>query len=239
MQTKDKVLIVLAHPDDESFLCGGTIAKLSEQGVYITLLCATRGEMGRRLGIPILATRESLPKLRELELKRACEELGINDLRYLNLRDKTIEFENDELLVSKIVNVIREIQPQVVLTFHEKYGGHPDHCAIGRATTLGFTKSGDENFCTDNAFSPYKAQRLYFVLWHTFLGELSHLNNITKVNIAGTMQKKIQALKSHRSQTKLVTELWGQNPTSLPFLKEYEYFLREDYLEITEGPELF
>ncbi|WP_207205070.1 PIG-L family deacetylase [Peribacillus sp. TH16] len=72
-------MVILAHPDDESFLCGGTIAKISKLGVQVTLLCATKGEMGRRMGNPILTTRESLPKLRELELKNACEELGIND----------------------------------------------------------------------------------------------------------------------------------------------------------------
>ena len=83
MQTKRRLLVVLAHPDDESFLCGGTIAKMSERGIQITLLCATKGEMGRRMGNPILTTRESLPGLRVRELKGACEELGIKDLRFL------------------------------------------------------------------------------------------------------------------------------------------------------------
>lgn len=76
MQSQQRLLVVLAHPDDESFLCGGTIAKMSERGVHITLLCATKGEMGRRMGNPILTSRETLPGVRVRELKSACKELG-------------------------------------------------------------------------------------------------------------------------------------------------------------------
>lgn len=58
----------------------------------ITYLCATRGEMGRRLGLPPIATRESLPVLREGELREACRTLGISDLRLMGLRDKTLDY---------------------------------------------------------------------------------------------------------------------------------------------------
>ncbi|MFF2588901.1 PIG-L family deacetylase [Peribacillus butanolivorans] len=242
MVSQEKLLVILAHPDDESFLCGGTIAKISKLGVQITLLCATKGEMGRRMGNPILTTRESLPKLRELELKNACEVLGINDLRYLHLRDKTIEFEDIDLLVERIVKVIREIKPQVIVTFNEKYGGHPDHCAIGRAATLAFSKSGDSDFYPDSVFSAFKAQRLYFVLWHTYYEKWikeSMLKSVTKVNISETLQKKIRALRSHRSQTLAVPELWDNQKPTLPFLTEYEYFIKGNPPYIIEETDLF
>ncbi|MBO0997246.1 PIG-L family deacetylase [Bacillus sp. SD075] len=229
MQSQQRLLVVLAHPDDESFLCGGTIAKMSEQGVHITLLCATKGEMGRRMGNPILTTREALPELRVEELKRACEELGIRDLRFLNVRDKTIEFESFDLLAEGIVKVIRKVQPNALVTFHEKYGGHPDHCAIGRAAEFAFLKSGDPDFYPDTVFPAFKVHNLYFVLWPSFYDEWLKENgqsSITRVNIAGTLQKKISALKSHRSQTLAVPALWGNKNLSLPFLKEYEYFIK-------------
>ncbi|MFD6441258.1 PIG-L family deacetylase [Peribacillus sp. NPDC060186] len=234
MVSQKKLLVILAHPDDESFLCGGTIAKISKLGVQVTLLCATKGEMGRRMGNPILTTRESLPKLRELELKNACEELGINDLRYLNLRDKTIEFEDIDLLVERIV--------QVIVTFNEKYGGHPDHCAIGRAATLAFSKSGESDFYPDSVFSAFKAQRLYFVLWHTYYEKWikeNMLQSVTKVNISETLQKKIRALRSHRSQTLAVPELWDDQKPNLPFLTEYEYFIKGNPPYIIEETDLF
>ncbi|MDM5212913.1 PIG-L family deacetylase [Peribacillus sp. NJ4] len=242
MQSQQRLLVVLAHPDDESFLCGGTIAKMSEQGVHITLLCATKGEMGRRMGNPILATRESLPGLRVKELNSACEELGINDLRFLHVRDKTIEFESIDLLAERIVKVIREVRPDALVTFHEKYGGHPDHCAIGRAAELAFLKSGDPGFYPDPVFPAIKVHSLYFVLWHAFhekwLKE-NGLSSITRVNIAGTLQKKIRALRSHRSQTLAVPELWGNQIPSLPFLKKFEYFIKGNSPNDMEDNDLF
>ncbi|MET1178539.1 PIG-L family deacetylase [Peribacillus simplex] len=229
MQSQHRLLVVLAHPDDESFLCGGTIAKMSERGVHITLLCATKGEMGRRMGNPIITTREALPELRVEELKRACEELGISDLRFLNVRDKTIEFESFDLLAERIVKVIREVQPGALVTFHGKYGGHPDHCAIGRAAEFAFLKSGDPDYYPDSVFPAFKVHSLFFVLWHAFYDEWikeNGMSSITRVNIAGTLQKKIRALRSHRSQTLAVSELWGNQNPSLPYLKNSECFIK-------------
>lgn len=55
-----KLLAVFAHPDDESFICGGTLAKYASAGVEITLVSATRGEMGRRMGNPPYLNRETM-----------------------------------------------------------------------------------------------------------------------------------------------------------------------------------
>lgn len=242
MQSQQRLLVVLAHPDDESFLCGGTIAKMSERGVQITLLCATKGEMGRRMGNPIVTTREALPELRVEELKRACEELGISDLRFLNVRDKTIEFESFDLLAERIVKVIREVQPDALITFHEKYGGHPDHCAIGRAAAFAFLNSGDPDFYPDPLFPAIKVHSLYFVLWHAFYDEWLKENgpgSVTEVNIAGTLKKKVRALRSHRSQTLAVPELWTNQNPSLPFLKESEYFIKGNSLPNLEETDFF
>src|SRR5690606_9586328 len=84
------VLIVLPHPDDETFSSGGTIAALSDAGVPVMYLCATYGDMGRRMGKPPAATRESLRDVRVGELRDACAILG-TDYNYLGLRDKCVE----------------------------------------------------------------------------------------------------------------------------------------------------
>lgn len=144
--------------------------------------------------------------------------------------------------MERIVKVIREIKPQVIVTFNEKYGGHPDHCAIGRAATLAFSKSGDSDFYPDSVFSAFKAQRLYFVLWHTYYEKWikeSMLKSVTKINISETLQKKIRALRSHRSQTLAVPELWDNQKPTLPFLKEYEYFIKGNPPYIIEETDLF
>ena len=74
------VLVVFPHPDDETFGCGGTIAQFATSGVPVTYVCGTLGQMGRNMGNPIFATRESLPRIREAELEEACRALGIHRL---------------------------------------------------------------------------------------------------------------------------------------------------------------
>ncbi|MDF2650551.1 MAG: LmbE family protein, partial [Paenibacillus sp.] len=141
-KTTRKILAVFAHPDDESFICGGTLAKYASEGVEITLVSATRGEMGRRMGNPPYLNRESMPAARESELRQACTCLGIRQLHFFDIRDKTVEFTDGESLIARISALIHDIDPDVVLTFHEKLGGHPDHCAIGKATTAAFKRTG-------------------------------------------------------------------------------------------------
>jgi N-acetylglucosamine malate deacetylase 2 len=139
-----KLLAVFAHPDDESFICGGTLAKYASEGVEITLVSATKGDMGRRMGNPPYLNRETMAAARELELRQACECLGIRHLMFLGIRDKTVEFIDADSLADRIADLIRETNPDVVLTFHEVWGGHPDHCAIGKATTTAFRRAGSK-----------------------------------------------------------------------------------------------
>lgn len=128
------VLVVFAHPDDETFATGGTIALFRAAGVPVTYVCATRGEMGRRMGKPLFANRETLGDLRERELRAACKELGITDLHLLGIWDKTVEFVDPDALTAKVGAIIAAVRPSLVITFHPEYGGHPDHSAIGAAT---------------------------------------------------------------------------------------------------------
>ncbi len=127
------VLAALAHPDDETFGCGGTLARYTRAGVPVTLACMTRGEMGRNMGKPSFATRETLAVLRVAELTQACAELGIADLRLLGVWDKTTEFVAPGPLTDQVYDILREIRPSLVITQHPVRGGHPDHCAAGRA----------------------------------------------------------------------------------------------------------
>ena len=128
------VLVVLPHPDDETFGSGGTIALLAKEGARVTYLCGTRGEMGRNMGRPFFANRETLPDLREKELREACRVLGVAELRLMGLRDKTVEFVDPEQLSATVGAHIAEIKPDLILTHHPKHGVHPDHNALGGAT---------------------------------------------------------------------------------------------------------
>src|SRR5262245_28885954 len=149
------LLAVFAHPDDEAFGVGGTMTRYSEQGVRTVLVCATRGEVGE-ISDPALATPETLGEVREQELRCACDALRIKDLIFLDYRDSGMKGtpENDDErslyradpleAIGKLVKIIREVKPQVVITF-EPYGGygHPDHIAISKHTTAAFGAAAD------------------------------------------------------------------------------------------------
>jgi len=212
-----KLLAVFAHPDDETFICGGTLAKYASEGVDITLVSATRGEMGRRMGNPPYLNRETIPAAREQELRNACDCLGIRQLMFFDIRDKTVEFVDQERLVARIEALIRDIDPDVVLTFHEKLGGHPDHCAIGKATTAACRRSG-------------RLERLFFI---SFGGMLEHperygytRGDVVKVDVSGFRKEKLAAFRAHRCQSEIEEWVWRPDREALARFGAHEYFLR-------------
>lgn len=132
MQKHNHVLLVLAHPDDETNL-SGTLAKHLHNGTPVTYVCLTLGEMGRNMGNPIFANRVTLPKLRKKELEESCRSIGIGDLRMWGYHDKMVEFEDQDLLAKRIKATIEELDPSLIITFYPGYSVHPDHEACGRA----------------------------------------------------------------------------------------------------------
>ena len=150
-----RVMAVFAHPDDEAFGVGGTLAALAAGGAEVTLLCATRGEVGE-ISDPSLATPETLPAVREEELRCSCEKLGIQPPIFLGYRDSgmigTADNEHpDSLAVAdvdevagRIVRHIRRVQPEVLFTFEAGGGdGNLDHIVVHKATTRAYRRSGD------------------------------------------------------------------------------------------------
>lgn len=148
------ILASYAHPDDEQGVTG-TLMRYGRQGVRTGLLCATRGEMGE-IAYAHLATPETLGAVREEELRRAATVAGLDQVWFLDYRDSGMAgtppnqdaaaFMNADPqdAIGRIVRIIREFRPQVVLTFDETGGyGHPDHLAIYRWTTAAFHAAGD------------------------------------------------------------------------------------------------
>ncbi len=176
--TTQKILLCLAHPDDEILGPGGTIAQYAEDGAYIELVCATRGEAGE-IADPALANPETLPQVRERELLCAAETLGIRKVTFLGYRDSGmagtpqnehpnafINADADEV-VAQLVATMRRVRPQVVITF-EPFGGygHPDHIVIHHHTHAAFEKAGDEGYRLDLG-RPYQPQRLFYPIVRT------------------------------------------------------------------------
>lgn len=167
-----RMLVILAHPDDESFGMGGTLAHYAALGVEIHLICATRGEVGE-VGPEYLEGYESIAELREAELICAAGHLGLEQVHFLDYRDSgmpgTPENEHPGALAGadldevaqKIAGLIREIRPDVVVTF-DPIGGyrHPDHIFIHRAATAAFRRSGDPDFPAPG--EPFQPAKLYY-----------------------------------------------------------------------------
>ncbi|CQR46469.1 1D-myo-inositol 2-acetamido-2-deoxy-alpha-D-glucopyranoside deacetylase [Paraliobacillus sp. PM-2] len=127
------VVVIFPHPDDEAFGAAGTITHFREQGVPVTYLCGTLGEMGRNMGNPTFATRESLPHFRKEELIAACDVLDI-DLHMLGYRDKTLEFESKDEIATNLLTYLEALEPSLVITHYPGHAVHPDHNAFGAAT---------------------------------------------------------------------------------------------------------
>lgn len=183
MNTKRTILSVLAHPDDESFGMGGTLALYARKGCDVYLVCATRGELGT-VDPEYLQGFDSISALRESELRCAADHLGLKKVFFLDYRDSGMQGSPDnkhpdaqvshsvDEVAGRIVKYIRELKPDVVLTF-DPIGGyrHPDHIHVHQATVLAFNKADDILFHPE-AGSPFKPRALYF---HTFPHKLLRL----------------------------------------------------------------
>lgn len=171
-----RILIAFAHPDDESFGLGGLISKYVDEGADVYLICTTNGDAGT-IDPEMLKGYESKAALRLAELDCASKLLGFKEVFTFGYKDSGMMGapENDdpesswfiwthtpEAMTRRVVEVIRQVQPQVVITFNEYGGyGHPDHIAIQRATTQAFHKANDPDFITPG-YQPYQPQKLYY-----------------------------------------------------------------------------
>ncbi len=148
-----RLLACFAHPDDEAFPVGGTLASYASKGVQVRLICATLGEEGE-IRQPGSATRETLPQVRLHELRGSCTSLGIEQPLVLGYRDSGMDGDssnnhpgafvqaNAEEVVSYIEEQMLSFRPQVVVTFGpDGLYGHPDHIAIHRHTTAAFHRA--------------------------------------------------------------------------------------------------
>lgn len=173
MKSRGAILAVLAHPDDESFGMGGTLALYASRGVDVYLVCATRGEAGG-VSPEHLKGYGSIAELREGELKCAAKHLGLRDQYFLDYRDSGMPGSADnedpralirqpiEQVALRLVQYIRDLRPDLVLTF-DPIGGyrHPDHIHIHRATVMAFEKAGEAAYHPESG-AAFRPRALYF-----------------------------------------------------------------------------
>ncbi|HEY5983139.1 MAG TPA: PIG-L family deacetylase [Anaerolineales bacterium] len=188
MTSKRRTLLaVFAHPDDESFGPGGTLALYARQGHRVVLLCATRGEAGT-VDAEYLKGFASISDLREAELRCAAQHLGLEAVHFMGYRDsgmpgqpanthlRALIVQPIDHVAGQIVKHIRALKPDVVLTF-DPIGGyrHPDHIHMHQATNLAFERSADPSFYPE-AGEPFSPPALfYYVLPNRLLRLITRL----------------------------------------------------------------
>ena len=192
------ILLVFAHPDDESFGLSGTTLKYTQRGVAVDLICATRGEAGERLGV---ADAVDTGTAREAELRAAAAITGIRDIHLLGYMDGRLQDVDPGELADRVLEVMRRVRPGVVITFGpDGITGHPDHIAIGKAARRAF-----EALCRGDD----SKRKLYYVtVPESAVRDDDELRVTTRpdtevttrIDISEQLDGKLLAMAEHRSQ---------------------------------------
>ncbi|MYL50967.1 bacillithiol biosynthesis deacetylase BshB2 [Halobacillus litoralis] len=227
IEQEKHVLVIFPHPDDEAFGVSGTISSYIKQGTPLTYACLTLGEMGRNLGKPTFATRESLPEIRRKELIKAAEAMGIEDLRMMGLRDKTLEFEDDGEMKAMVRQLVDELQPSLVISFYPGFAVHPDHEATARAVVRALREIDEKDRPKFHAvaFANDTEEKL---------GQPDVINDIRSVQ-----NEKLAAMRAHISQTARMLEMLEEgikvnDPEALKWVTDerfYTYDWNKDNVE--------
>jgi LmbE family N-acetylglucosaminyl deacetylase len=167
-----KLMAVLAHPDDESLGVGGTLAKYASEGVDVFLLTATRGDRGRYRSFRPDDHRHpgpaALANIRERELRAAASVLGVRKVSLLDYQDQHLDRANPREVISAIVEHLRRIRPNVVVTFGPDGAyGHPDHIAISQFATAALVAAANPAFQIGgiDSLQPHAVSKLYYLAW--------------------------------------------------------------------------
>lgn len=162
-----RLACVLAHPDDESLGMGGTLAHYSAQGIGTHVITATRGDAGRfgTAGTPHPG-REAVGRVREGELRAAADVLGVEEVNVLGYPDGALDQVDRTEAVGRIVDHLRRIRPQVVITF-DPFGayGHPDHIAVSQMAMTAVVAAADPGFERGSGHEPHRVSKLYYIAW--------------------------------------------------------------------------
>jgi LmbE family N-acetylglucosaminyl deacetylase len=213
-------LAIFAHPDDETFRPGGTLAMLAGHGVHVTVLTFTRGEAGS-CGDPLLCTPDELPAVRERELHCACQTLGIQPPSLLDYRDGHLNEADHQQAIAKILAVVRQVQPGILLSFGpDGLSGHPDHIFAGQWAAEAFRSKENIAALYTMAVPYWLAQTLDMRQVHPVPDETIALN----VDVSSVWETKLAAMRCHATQ-------WSSSPMAgAPEERRRLFFGREYFV---------
>jgi LmbE family N-acetylglucosaminyl deacetylase len=204
LEAAQRVMVIMAHPDDAEIQCGGTTARLVARGTMVSYVLCTSGNRGSS---DLATTTEGLSALREAEQRTAAAVLGVTHITFLGHDDGDLAFAAPRLR-EELVRLIRQERPDVIIT-HDPFAGlfsyevcylHPDHRATGQvAFEAAFFCAPGPLFYPDQVaagLAPHKVSALYLVMSES---------PDCCLDISDTFATKVAAIREHRSQ-------WGQHP---------------------------
>ncbi len=225
----ERVLVVVAHPDDIDFGVAGTVAELTKAGSHVAYCLVTSGEAGED---DMTVSSEELAALRESEQTAAANEVGVTSLHWLRHADGMVEA--NLALRRDISRVIRIEKPDVVITqspernYDSVYGSHPDHIETAEATLRAvYPDARNPRAFTaellDEGFEPHAVANVW----------IAHVDQTLFVDITASFEAKLRALRSHQSQVakrdeefdlEKVMRQWGERISAAAAKKNVEHF---------------
>jgi LmbE family N-acetylglucosaminyl deacetylase len=237
---------VWAHPDDEAYLSAGLMGRVIDAGGEVTVVTATRGEKGT--DDPALFDSDRFGAFREGELRTSLAEIGVDDVRFLGMRDGECDLVDDESAVRAIVDVLLVVRPEVVVTFGpDGMTNHPDHRAVSRWTTEAVRRVAEDVPGIDLFYATKtKAYMDRFADLHAEIGvfddfggrggpsiPLACVDLETRLTDAEAERKR-RALAGHASQTNGLVTLMGEE-TYRAWSRD-EFFRHPTASELAECP---
>ena len=227
-----RIMVVVAHPDDAEFMCSGSVAKWAREGKELIYVLATSGDKGTSdPGV----LPEDLAKIREQEQRQVCDGLGVKHVEFLRYPDGMLV--NDLDLRRNIVRLIRKYKPSAVITENPtvrwmgNYINHPDHRAVGDATMDAVFPSARDVHMFPELLAEEGLEA--HTVDHLYLGMRGNEANVY-IDISETMDAKIAALKGHKSQVRNPTPEFDENirrmvrftaaESDLEYAESFRYF---------------
>jgi LmbE family N-acetylglucosaminyl deacetylase len=192
--TIERVMVVVAHPDDAEFGAAGTVAKLVKEGCRAAYVLVTRGDKGSD---DRAMTPDRLARIREEEQRDAARTLGVESVQFLGYPDCEVEDTRD--LRRDITREIRRFRPDVVITQNPRRtdflaGSHRDHRITGGAVIDSIYPLARDHMAFPELlpeFEPHKVREIWVMQWD---------QPQLVIDISETMERKLEALACHRSQ---------------------------------------
>ena len=198
----ERVLAIVAHPDDAEFWVGGTVARWTDEGIQVAYCVLTDGGGG---GFDPGVPRPEIPHIRRAEQQQAAKLLGVSEVKFFGLGEQSLLDDRDQLH-EDLVRVIRQVRPQRVVTWSPEWNwkrfrsSHPDHLATGAAALIAIYPDAGNAFALahlreEEGLEPWTVTEVWLI--NSPEREVNHYVDITE-----TFERKVGAVRAHTSQIK-------------------------------------